>query len=175
MFFVQEQRVFQTRAARLKMATKHDIDEPQQFGKGTISLFSLCKLPSNFSFHAALTAFKDSQVDALFEEQPTERKKIKIETVAEHVKSVDHELSASLNRSMLTMRRSHEEAERLVDEWFKTWRAHGKAGNVGLVPLPVQHTFPLNESTVQDEDLRAFLVHFYEFAQASQARQGLRP
>lgn len=147
------------------MLTKYQIDEPAQFGKNIVSLFTLRKFPSDFSFASALQCFKDAQIDALFEEQPTQRKKLKIETVAEHVKSVEDQLSSSLNRSSLTMRRSHEEAEHVVEEWFKTWKAHGKAGNVGLVPVPVQHTFPLNESTVQDEDLRGFLVHFYEFVQ----------
>jgi len=152
------------------MYTKHNIDEPSNFGKGIVSLFTLRKLPETFNFASALQCYKDNQVDALFEEpasMPAPNKKFKVETVAEHSKSVEQEINQALNRSSSNgLKRSHQEAEDVVQAWFETWVDHGKAGNVGLVPAPARNDFPTNEKMFVDEELEAYLVHFYEFVQA---------
>lgn len=154
------------------MFTKHNIDEPSLFGNGIISLFTLRKFPESFNFTTALQTYKDRQIDALFEEpQPSERKKLKVETVAEHVKSVDSQITNALRRSVSNgLKRSHEDAENVTQQWFDTWYAHGKAGNVGLVPAPARMDFPTNAEGELDEELKGYLVHFYEYVQS---RQGL--
>jgi hypothetical protein len=47
-----------------------------------------------------------------------------------------------------------------VHEWFATYNAEGRAGNIGLVPEPIRHAYPSHAPNVLDGTTRLYVEHF---------------
>ena len=143
------------------------IEEPLAWKKGiNLATFGKLKLDT-FNFNELLTKIHDAQVDALFEETPTQppTKINKTETVAMESKQVEKEITDALRKSTNGLKRSRTpaDAEDVVKEWFSTFHKNGMAGNVGLVPETLQEAYPNDAPAVLDPNIKAHVMHFYEW------------
>lgn len=144
------------------------LEEPLAWKKGiNLATFAKLRLPLNFS--DLLTRVHDAQVDALFEEEPAHPPPTKInktETVAMESKQVHKEINEALRKSTNGLKRSRTpaDADDVIQEWFSTFHKNGLAGLVGLVPGTLQEAYPDKALGELDENVRAHVLHFYEWA-----------